>query len=79
MKNLDRIIGSIAETRAELTFQTTRLEGVEKDTERSESERDHLADLRDGYASAHHYLGILQRYQEGRKRREADHPEDERA
>lgn len=64
---LKRIIASIKDTRSELSFQVERLHRVNTDIE---AEEEHLTDLLMGYEDAHHYLGILLNYQEGRLERD---------
>ena len=60
---LKGLIASIKETRSELTFQVGRIDKLKVGTT---AEREHLADLREGYNEANKYLGILERYQRGR-------------
>jgi hypothetical protein len=64
---LKRIVSSIKDTRSELDFQVSRLRTVDTSIE---AEQEHLTDLAEGYEKAHHYLGILLNYQEGRLDRE---------
>ena len=66
---LKRIVASIKETRSELDFQVSRLRLSAIVDTSIKAEQEHLTDLAEGYKNAHHYLGILLNYQEGRLER----------
>lgn len=65
--NLNVLINSCYIVEAELRYQVDRLTRVEP---RTESEREHTEQLREGYKSAYHSLKTLRRYHEGRKYRQ---------
>jgi hypothetical protein len=66
---LKRIVASIKDTRSELDFQVSRLRLSSIVDTSIKAEQEHLIDLAEGYERAHHYLGILLNYQEGRLER----------
>lgn len=67
-RDLKKVVEALEVVGSELHHQVGRIEtSVQPDTE---SENEHLTDLRNGYKAASRYLGILRNYQRARLRRQ---------
>jgi hypothetical protein len=74
-RSLPEIVDALEISENELRFHADRIrvpDAPESDesTGSTEGETHHLADLKTGYESAAHYIGILRRYQKGRLERQ---------
>lgn len=69
------IIDALEVSENEFRFQASRL--AQQSEPETESEREHLRDLREGYANAARYAAILRRYQQGRLERERQIPNED--
>lgn len=72
-RDLTRIVEACEIVEAELRFQVERLTQQVR-PERSDSDPEHLGDLRDGYDNAARYVRILGNYQRGRVERQGRSP-----
>lgn len=65
---LDELVRAIETTRKELSYQLMRLDAHV--SPRTEEEAEYHHKLREGYAAAVYWIGILERYHRGRLARE---------